>query len=245
MQGKTITRQPVLSALAAVLLLAGCLETGTGATAVKGRAAYQKVAVVPLMTQNLLSVHYTRALADPAQTQGRIDWNLAAATGRAAQQVLAEAGASAQVTASGSAAARNADVVVTLAQAPLDWLSLVYDPGRDFLLQGIIGAAVGAQNRDQRYQPRVVVTLMLPEKSGMLGKSACAVGVKAVVSDPRTGTVLREGRAIAGVRQIEQPIHGASWASIPPDEKRVVLAHCESALRSAIVQALGDAEVIR
>ena len=48
MQGKTITRQPVLSALAAVLLLAGCLETGTGATAVKGRAAYRKVAVVPV-----------------------------------------------------------------------------------------------------------------------------------------------------------------------------------------------------
>jgi hypothetical protein len=237
---------PSLSALSAVLLLVGCIETGTSPTGVSGQAKYRKIAVVPYMTQDVLSVHYNKALGDPIKTEGKIDWDVTGATGRTAKQVLAEAGAQAQVTGSPStAAAKNTDAVVTLLQAPLDWISTTYDPGRDFLLQGLLGVAAGAQTKNQRYKPRVVATLMLPEKQEFLGKSACAVGVKVVVTDPATGEVVNEGRAISSIRELAEPIHGVSWDQVSKSDRRLMIAHCESALRSAVIKALADAKVIQ
>ena len=232
-------------ALAAALGLAGCIETTQSGLPTGARTKYGRIAVVPNVSDRVLSSYWASAFSDPVPVEGRLDWNASSGTARLARNQLEAVGARVSVTASTtSREAKASDVILTLRQTPLNKLGQNYDPGRDFFARGggliaVIAAADASENKSKLYQPRFVLWVRNPRASkAMIGENACTVGLSASLVDPASGATLSSGTEVLGRTIVPGDLTAQSFARMPKAEKTKVLAACQSALRSAVSQAL-------
>lgn len=231
--------------LLASLGLAGCVETTQANLPSGARTKYARLALVPNVGDRAVSTYWAGAFSEPVPTEGRLGWNASSATTNLVRQLLAPTGAKITVVSShGSRAAQANDAVIILQQTPLNKLGQDYNPGRDLLALGggliAIAAVAGAEkDKSKTFQPRFVLWVRNPAVSkAMIGENACTVGLSASLVNPKTGKSLSDGAQVIGRTIIAGDLTARDFARMPKPEKARVLASCQSALRSAVSQAL-------
>jgi len=209
------------------------------------------VALVPGVSDLVLSSYWPAAFSEPQPTEGRLGWNASAAAADMVRAQLGPAGSVVTVVPSHTgAAAQTGDVVLILQQTPLNMLGQSYNPGRDFLALGggliAIAAVAGAeQSKEKAFQPRFVLWIRNPEANrAIIGENACTVGLTASLVDPATGQAVTEGTQVTGRSVIPDALTARDWASLPKPEQARVLSHCRTALKSAVSQALVRLDVV-
>lgn len=232
-------------ALCAALGLAGCIETTQTGLPSGARAKFGRIAVVPGVSDRVLSSYWAGAFSEPVPVEGRLGWDASSGTARLVRQQLEAIGARVTVAPSQtSRQAKTSEAVIVLQQAPLNKLGQNYDPGRDFFAMGggliAIAAVAGArENKSKLFQPRFVLWVRNPRASkAMIGENACTVGLSASLVDPASGKAISSGTQVLGRTIIPGDLTAQSYSKMPKAERTRVLAACQSALRSAVSQAL-------
>lgn len=233
------------------LALGGCMMEQPGLSE-NASSKYAKVAVLPAATDDILSVYWPSALADPEETSGRMGGNTASLVGRSAAALLSRAGAATTFTnATNSATARKNEVVVVLRQAPIDRMGLVYDPGRDFLvsgagLYGLLVVAAGESQKSTRFKPRTVVQIRNPRKSSnWMGENQCFFALKPALADPQTGELVEEADIVVAHETIPVPLTARHWGALNRSEQSAVRTACSTAVQKAVSMALARLSITR
>ncbi|MFZ1990145.1 MAG: hypothetical protein WAW96_10285 [Alphaproteobacteria bacterium] len=130
----------------------------------------------------------------------------------------------------------DSDVVLFIRQNAIDAMGRQYSPLPDFFALGLVGVAIGAATREDRFQPSFYVMV----NEGSAGSSRCSIGFDTRLLDAKTGAVLSEANSVLGQEKLPDTFHPQSWEGMGEDDRRTAETYCIAALRRAISQAIRE-----
>ena len=139
-------------------------------------------------------------------------------------------------------ALRGLDALLVLRQNAIGARGQQYSPVPDFLALGLVGVAVGAATREERFQQRFVLVRNTGLGAALEGGEGwCAIGIDAALLDARTGRERAASTMILG-REAMPRAHFASagWEQAGAPERAMAEAYCMAALRRAVSQAIKE-----
>lgn len=253
-------------ALAAGLALAACGARPPGAgVEPDSRATVPRLGVAALIADRL-RVQATDGWSIDDTPVDQVGWEPDLRAGRIAAELLAPLGGSATPlklpegtpAAAPDWAARawrsldaagaldGLDAVLVLRQNAIGARGQQYSPVPDFIALGLMGVAIGAATREERFQQRFV----LVRNTGLAaalegGEGWCAIGIDAALLDARTGRERAASTMILGREAIpRERFASATWQQASAPERAAAEAYCMAALRRAVSQAIKEVGLV-
>ncbi len=133
--------------------------------------------------------------------------------------------------------------IVLLRQNAVDARGRQYNPLANFMMLGLVGVAMGAANREDRFQPSFMLAMNTGFHAAMEGSSRCSIGFDARLLDADTGAILATADAVLGQEKIPGKLAKKKWSEMNGDERGMAQTYCIAALRRGVAQALNELEV--
>ena len=134
--------------------------------------------------------------------------------------------------------------VLILRQNAVDAMGRQYSPAADFLSTGLIGLAVGAATRDDRFHPSFVLAINAGFHAAMIGGSHCSIGFDARLLDAKSGSLLSQTSAVLGQERLPDTFHAQDWETMSEGDRRIAETYCIAALRRALSQAINELNLV-